>query len=108
MFERYDRTRDARQTEVMEYLKDKLILAAETENCRPLTDGQVTIWRLDWVVLPFWEQVLAVELGIMAKDWGVRLSWSTSNVQQNTGRCLVSIAFYWDMPYRESTAMDKI
>lgn len=94
--------------EVTDYLKYKLVLDDLKENLRPLTWGSITVWRIDWVVFPFWEQVLAVELKKMAREWNVQLTLNATEVQADTGRCLVSIAFHWELPFVESTAMDKV
>lgn len=89
------------------YLLDKLVLDSERACVRPLYYNQFTIWRLDWVVRQYWIQVLAVELKKMAQDWGVRITWSTTNTQVDTGRCLVSIGFHWALPFSASDAVDE-
>ena len=101
-------TRDVRIEEVTEYLFDKLVLDEERQSFLPLNYYKVSIWRMDWIVRQYWVQVIAVELEKMAQDWDVHLSWNTSNLQEDTGRCLVSLVVHWEQSYEEATQINNV
>jgi hypothetical protein len=57
------------------------------------------IWRIDWVVSTFFEQVLLAELKVMAQRWDVALGWSVTNVQAD-GRGLATIILNEDETFQ--------
>jgi hypothetical protein len=90
--------------EVTSYIEYKLFSEKFSQGLSGLSlsdgyRGMASMWRIEQVVKPFWEQVLLVELTANAEKWNTRLSYQFSNFQPDTQRCFVTFMFHWEQPF---------